>query len=172
VAQSGAVCTAMLDFAAPMGIGFSTVISLGAGVDINFGEMLDCLLVDPATDGILLYVESVRDARRFLSALRAAARTGDARPLQAPVVWLQHHVTTLVALTPGEREAHSERLRALATDPDAHPRRAAAAAYDEDTGPAPTTAMLFLSAAGLRTISVSRQARGLTRQEAIRRSKM
>jgi len=75
VAQSGAVCTAMLDFAAPMGIGFSTVISLGAGVDINFGEMLDCLLLDPATDGILLYVESVRDARRFVSALRAAART-------------------------------------------------------------------------------------------------
>jgi acetyltransferase len=75
VAQSGAVCTAMLDFAAPMGIGFSNVISLGAGVDINFGEMLDCLLVDPSTDGILLYVESVRDARRFLSALRAAART-------------------------------------------------------------------------------------------------
>ncbi len=75
VAQSGAVCTAMLDFAAPMGIGFSNVISLGAGVDINFGEMLDCLLVDPSTDGILLYVESVRDARRFISALRAAART-------------------------------------------------------------------------------------------------
>jgi acetyltransferase len=75
VAQSGAVCAAMLDFAAPMGIGFSTAISLGAGVDINFGEMLDCLLIDPATDGILLYVESVRDARRFLSALRAAART-------------------------------------------------------------------------------------------------
>jgi acetyltransferase len=75
VAQSGAVCAAMLDFAAPMGIGFSTVMSLGAGVDINFGEMLDCLLLDPATDGILLYVESVGDARRFVSALRAAART-------------------------------------------------------------------------------------------------
>src|SRR5512139_1616320 len=75
VAQSGAVCTAMLDFAAPMGIGFSSVISLGAGVDINFGELLDALLLDPGTDGILLYVESVRDARRFLSALRAAART-------------------------------------------------------------------------------------------------
>jgi len=75
VAQSGAVCTAMLDFAAPMGIGFSTVISLGAGVDINFGELLDALLLDPGTDGILLYVETVRDARRFISALRAAART-------------------------------------------------------------------------------------------------
>jgi acetyltransferase len=75
IAQSGAVCTAMLDFAAPMGIGFSSVISLGAGIDINFGELLDALLLDNGTDGILLYVETVRDARRFLSALRAAART-------------------------------------------------------------------------------------------------
>lgn len=75
VAQSGAVCTAMLDFAAPLHIGFSTVMSLGGGVDINFGELLDVLLLDGETDGILLYVESVRDARRFLSALRAAART-------------------------------------------------------------------------------------------------
>lgn len=79
--------------------------------------------------------EAVLGAQR----LRAAARTGDARPLQAPVVWLQHHVTTLTAVTPEEREAHSARLKALASDPDAHPRRAAAAAYDEDTGPAPTT---------------------------------
>ena len=50
-------------------------MSLGGGVDIDFGEMLDCLLLDRETDSILLYVESVRDARRFLSALRAAART-------------------------------------------------------------------------------------------------
>ena len=75
VAQSGAVCTAMLDFAAPMQIGFSTVISLGGGLDIGFGELLDALVQDPVTDGILLYVESVGDARAFLSALRAAART-------------------------------------------------------------------------------------------------
>ena len=75
VAQSGAVCTAMLDFAAPMQIGFSTVISLGGGIDIGFGELLDALVQDPVTDGILLYVESVGDARTFLSALRAAART-------------------------------------------------------------------------------------------------
>jgi acetyltransferase len=75
VAQSGAVCTAMLDFASSAGIGFSTVTSLGGGVDVGFGELLDALLLDPATDGILLYVESVGDARGFLSALRAAART-------------------------------------------------------------------------------------------------
>lgn len=75
VAQSGAVCTAMLDFARPNGIGFSSVLSLGGVLDVDFGELLDALLEDIDTDGILLYVEQVHDARRFLSALRAAART-------------------------------------------------------------------------------------------------
>jgi len=74
VSQSGAVCTAMLDFAAPMRIGFSSVISLGSGIDVGFGELLDSLLLDAETDGILLYVESIADARGFMSALRAAAR--------------------------------------------------------------------------------------------------
>ena len=75
VAQSGAVCAAMLDFAASGGIGFSTVVALGGAIDIGFGELLDALLFDPQTEGILLYAETVGDARRFLSALRAAART-------------------------------------------------------------------------------------------------
>jgi len=75
VAQSGAVCTAMLDFASSAGIGFSTVVALGGGIDVSFGELLDALLFDPGTDGILLYAEAVGDARRFLSALRQAART-------------------------------------------------------------------------------------------------
>jgi acetyltransferase len=75
VAQSGAVSAALLDFAAPLHIGFSTVISLGGGIDVGFGELLDFLLLDAATDGILLYVENPGDARAFLSALRAAART-------------------------------------------------------------------------------------------------
>ncbi len=75
VAQSGAVCTAMLDFAGPLRIGFSTVTSLGGGIDVGFGELLEALVNDPGTDGILLYVETVGDARTFVSALRAAART-------------------------------------------------------------------------------------------------
>jgi acetyltransferase len=75
IAQSGAVCTALLDFAAPHDIGFSTVVSLGGGVDVGFGELLEALVHDPGTDGILLYVESVGDARAFMSALRQAART-------------------------------------------------------------------------------------------------
>jgi acetyltransferase len=75
VSQSAAVCTAMLDFAGPLSIGFSTVISLGGGIDVGFGELLEALVHDPATDGILLYVESVGNARAFMSALRQAART-------------------------------------------------------------------------------------------------
>ncbi|MEP6657641.1 MAG: GNAT family N-acetyltransferase [Betaproteobacteria bacterium] len=74
IAQSGAMCTAMLDFAGSAGMGFSTVAALGGGVDIGFGELLDAVLLDPDTEGILLYVETVRDARHFMSALRAAAR--------------------------------------------------------------------------------------------------
>ena len=75
IAQSGAVATAMIDFATPLGIGFSCVVSLGGGIDVGFGELLDLLLLDMATDGILLYVEEVGDTRAFMSALRAAART-------------------------------------------------------------------------------------------------
>ena len=75
LAQSGAVCAAMLDFAASEGIGFSTVAALGGGIDIGFGELLDGLLADAQTEGILIYAETVGDARRFVSALRASART-------------------------------------------------------------------------------------------------
>lgn len=75
VAQSGAVCTALLDFAAPLPIGFSTVTSLGGSIDVGFGEILEALVHDPHTEGILLYVETVKDARLFMSSLRQAARS-------------------------------------------------------------------------------------------------
>ena len=74
VSQSGALCAAMLDWARPNGIGFSSVVSLGGSSDIDFGEVIDYLVDDSRTEHILLYVEGVRDARRFVSALRAAAR--------------------------------------------------------------------------------------------------
>ena len=74
VSQSGALCTAMLDWARPNGIGFSSVISVGASSDVDFGEILDYLAFDGKTEHILLYIEGIRDARRFVSALRAAAR--------------------------------------------------------------------------------------------------
>jgi acetyltransferase len=75
IAQSGAVCSALLDFATPAGIGFSSVVALGGALDVSFGELLDALLLDPGTDAIVLHVEALRDPRRFLSALRTAART-------------------------------------------------------------------------------------------------
>lgn len=74
VSQSGALATAIVDWARPNGIGFSSVISLGASADVDFGEVLDYLVVDGHTKHILLYIEGIRDARRFMSALRAAAR--------------------------------------------------------------------------------------------------
>jgi acetyltransferase len=74
VSQSGAICGALLDWAHGAGIGFSSVVSLGAAMDVDFGEVLDFLVADGETDAILMYVEGIRDARRFLSALRAAAR--------------------------------------------------------------------------------------------------
>jgi len=74
VSQSGGLCTAILDWAEARGIGFSAMVSLGAGADIDFGDVLDYLALDPHTKSILLYVEGIRDARRFMSGLRVAAR--------------------------------------------------------------------------------------------------
>ncbi|WP_058440857.1 bifunctional acetate--CoA ligase family protein/GNAT family N-acetyltransferase [Legionella brunensis] len=74
VSQSGALCAAILDWAFEEKIGFSTVISMGNSADIDFGEVLDYLALDPQTDCILLYIEGIRHARRFMSGLRAAAR--------------------------------------------------------------------------------------------------
>lgn len=74
VSQSGAVCTAMVDWARPNKVGFSSVVSMGGSRDIDFGEIIDYLVNDSRTEHILLYIEGVRDARRFFSSLRAAAR--------------------------------------------------------------------------------------------------
>lgn len=74
LSQSGAICTAILDWAKAQDIGFSTVVSMGGAADIDFGEVLDYLATDSKTTGILMYVEGIRDARRFLSGLKAAAR--------------------------------------------------------------------------------------------------
>ncbi|MDB5947511.1 MAG: family N-acetyltransferase, partial [Ramlibacter sp.] len=74
VTQSGALATAMLDWANERGIGFSHFISLGDSADVDFGDILDYLGSDPGTRAILMYVESVRGGRKFMSAARAASR--------------------------------------------------------------------------------------------------
>lgn len=74
VSQSGALCTAILDWAQTNDVGFSSVVSLGSSLDIDFGEILDYLISDTRTQSILLYIEGIRDARSFMSGIRAAAR--------------------------------------------------------------------------------------------------
>lgn len=74
VTQSGALATAMLDWANGRGIGFSHFISLGDSADVDFGDVIDYLASDPGTRAILMYMESVKSARKFMSAARAAAR--------------------------------------------------------------------------------------------------
>ena len=75
VSQSGAVITAAVDWACARDIGFSHVVSLGEMSDVDFGDMLDWLALDGATSAILLHVESITSARKFMSAARAAARS-------------------------------------------------------------------------------------------------
>lgn len=74
ISQSGALCSAVLDWAQTSGVGFSSIVSIGSAANVDFGEILDFLTADAATESILLYVEGIRDARRFTSALRSAAR--------------------------------------------------------------------------------------------------
>src|ERR1700680_2739137 len=74
VSQSGALVTAVLDWAKSRGIGFSKFISLGDSADVDCGDVLDYLASDAETHAILLYLESVTGARKFMSAARAAAR--------------------------------------------------------------------------------------------------
>ena len=74
VSQSGALVTAMLDWARGRGIGFSHFVSLGEHADVDFGDLLDYLASDAKTRAILLYIESIESPRKFMSAARAAAR--------------------------------------------------------------------------------------------------
>jgi acetyltransferase len=74
VSQSGAIAAGMVEWAARRKVGFSAVVSLGDQVDVDLADCLDYFAVDRSTRAILLYVESVNDARKFMSAARAAAR--------------------------------------------------------------------------------------------------
>ena len=74
ISQSGALGTAVLDWANGRGLGFSCFLSLGNMADVDFGDVLDYLAADPETQAILLYIEAIDEARKFLSAARAASR--------------------------------------------------------------------------------------------------
>lgn len=74
VAQSGAVAAAALDWAPAHGLGFSHVVTLGDSLDVDIGDILDSLGRDPGTRVILAYIESLGDARKFMSAARYASQ--------------------------------------------------------------------------------------------------
>ncbi len=74
ISQSGAIATGLVEWAAVRGVGFSAIVSIGDSIDVDFSDLLDYFAMDRGTRAILLYIESVRDARKFMSAARAAAR--------------------------------------------------------------------------------------------------
>lgn len=74
VSQSGALVTAMLDWAGTKNIGFSGIVSVGDMADVDLGDLIDLFAADPKTDAILLYVEGVTNPAKFMSAARAASR--------------------------------------------------------------------------------------------------
>ena len=75
LSQSGALCTAILDWSLREMVGFSAFVSTGSMLDIGWGDLIDYLGDDPNTRAILMYMESVGDARSFLSAAREVALT-------------------------------------------------------------------------------------------------
>lgn len=74
ISQSGALNSAISDWAGPHHLGFSALVSLGNSTNIDFGDVMQFLATDPHTDAILLYVEGIKHAPSFLSAMRATTR--------------------------------------------------------------------------------------------------
>ena len=74
ISQSGAIAAGMVDWAAQRGVGFSGIVSIGDQLDVDISDMLDYFALDIKTRAILLYIEAIKDARKFMSAARAAAR--------------------------------------------------------------------------------------------------
>jgi acetyltransferase len=75
ISQSGALCTSVLDWAIQEKIGFSHFVSIGNSVDVTFGDLIDYFGDDENTQSIILYIESITQARRFMTAARAFARS-------------------------------------------------------------------------------------------------
>ncbi|MEX2299381.1 MAG: bifunctional acetate--CoA ligase family protein/GNAT family N-acetyltransferase [Bryobacterales bacterium] len=73
ISQSGALCTAILDWSLREQVGFSAFVSIGSMLDVGWGDLIDYFADDPSTHSIVIYMESIGDARSFLSAAREAA---------------------------------------------------------------------------------------------------
>jgi acetyltransferase len=90
ISQSGAIAAGLVQWAAGRGVGFSAIVSIGDSLDVDFADLLDHFALDRATRAILLYVESIRDARKFMSAARGVVCTKTARVLQPePVLFIK-----------------------------------------------------------------------------------
>lgn len=75
ISQSGALCTSVLDWSVSQNIGFSNFVSIGSMVDVDFADLIDYFGADPKTRSIILYIESITGARKFMSAARSFAKT-------------------------------------------------------------------------------------------------
>ena len=90
ISQSGALCTSILDWSFRENVGFSAFISIGSMLDISWGDLIDYLGDDPNTDSIVIYMESIGDARSFLSAAREVA-------LSKPIIVIKSGRTQVAA---------------------------------------------------------------------------
>ena len=113
VTQSSTMLRAIISWAYPRNIGFSHLVSLGARVDVGFSEMLDYLAQDRQTHAILLYLESVRDPRQFMSAARVAARL-------KPVIALKPRVYGSRSIEEAIYDAAAHRVGILRVDTIEH----------------------------------------------------
>lgn len=95
LSQSGAIVSSVIDWAEAEGVGFSQIVSLGDMADVDVGDCLNMLALDPDSTAILMYLESIPDGRKFMSAARAAAR-----------------IKPVIAVKPGR---HAEAARAAQT---------------------------------------------------------
>ncbi len=75
ISQSAALCASALDWASEAQVGFSAVVSTGSILDVDLGDLIDYFGIDAQTRSIVLYVESIKDGRKFMSAARCSART-------------------------------------------------------------------------------------------------
>lgn len=90
ISQSGALCTAVLDWSLQNNVGFSAFLSLGSMVDVGWGDLINYLGNDPQTESIVIYMETIGDARSFLSAAREVA-------LQKPIIIIKPGRTAAAA---------------------------------------------------------------------------
>ena len=116
VSQSGALTTSMLDWASNNAVGFSSVVSLGPHTAVDIAQVLDFLANDAQTQSIIVYLEGISDARRFMSALRSAANAKPVVVLKAgrkPAgnAAAQTHSGTIVGSDDGVRRRAAPRRR-------------------------------------------------------------